>query len=124
PTMGGLIILAAILIPTLLFAKLDNVYIILMIASTIWLGLIGFTDDYIKVFKKNKDGLAAQFKLIGQVGIGLIVGVALYFSEGVKVKEKVLLDSAVANGVQVFEDDMITHQPKNYYWKETKSLKT
>ncbi|MDQ3190890.1 MAG: phospho-N-acetylmuramoyl-pentapeptide-transferase [Bacteroidota bacterium] len=124
PTMGGLIILAAILIPTLLFAKLNNIYIILMIASTVWLGLIGFTDDYIKVFKKNKDGLAAKFKLVGQIGIGLIVGIALYFSDGVKVKEKVLLDSAIASGVEVFEDDVITHQPKNYYWKETKSLKT
>ncbi|HET6245582.1 MAG: phospho-N-acetylmuramoyl-pentapeptide-transferase [Bacteroidetes bacterium] len=124
PTMGGLIILAAILIPTLLFAKLDNIYIILMIASTVWLGLIGFADDYIKVFKKNKDGLAAKFKLVGQIGIGLIVGIALYFSDGVKVKEKVLMDSAIAKGVEVFEDDLTTHQPKNYSWKETKSLKT
>ena len=124
PTMGGLIILSAILIPTLLFAKLGNIYIILMIASTVWLGLIGFADDYIKVFRKNKDGLAAKFKLVGQIGIGLIVGIALYFSDGVKVKEKVLLDSAVADGVVVFEDDTVTHQPKNYYWKETKSLKT
>ena len=74
PTMGGLIILAAILIPTLLFAKLDNIYIITMLISTVWLGMIGFIDDYIKVFKKNKAGLAGKFKVIGQVGVGIIVG--------------------------------------------------
>ena len=77
PTMGGVIILAGILIPTLLFAKLDNVYIQLMIISTIWLGAIGFIDDYIKVFKKNKKGLAGKFKVIGQIGVGLIVGIGV-----------------------------------------------
>src|ERR1700749_3136929 len=87
PTMGGLIIILGILIPTLLFAKLGNVYIILMIITTIWLGLIGFLDDYIKVFKKNKEGLAGRFKIIGQVGIGLIVGLTLYFNSGVVVRE-------------------------------------
>ncbi len=86
PTMGGLIILAAILIPTLLFAKLDNIYIILMIFSTIALGLIGFLDDYIKVFKKNKKGLAGKFKVVGQVFIGLVVGCTLYFHEDVRVR--------------------------------------
>jgi len=74
PTMGGIIILAAILIPTLLLAKLQNVYVITMIISIIWLGLIGFLDDYIKVFKKNKEGLKGRFKIIGQIGVGLIVG--------------------------------------------------
>jgi len=88
PTMGGIIIIAAILIPTLLMAKLDNVYIILLIATTIWLGLIGFLDDYIKVFKKNKEGLAGRFKIVGQVTIGLIVGLTLYFNENVVVREK------------------------------------
>ena len=83
PTMGGVIILAGILIPTLLFAKLDNVYIQLMIISTIWLGTIGFIDDYIKVFKKNKKGLAGKFKVIGQIGVGLIVGITMYLSEDV-----------------------------------------
>ncbi len=87
PTMGGLIILLAILAPTLLFARLDNIYIILMLVSTVWLGAIGFLDDYIKVFKKNKEGLAGKFKIIGQVGIGLIVGFALFFSEEVTVRE-------------------------------------
>ena len=73
PTMGGLIILAAILIPTLLFAQLHNVYVILMITVTVWLGFIGFLDDYIKVFKKNKKGLAGKFKVVGQIGVGIIV---------------------------------------------------
>jgi phospho-N-acetylmuramoyl-pentapeptide-transferase len=86
PTMGGLIILAAILIPTILFAKLHNIYIILMIFSTLGLGFIGFLDDYIKVFRKNKQGLAGRFKIIGQVIIGLSVGVTLYFHEDVRVR--------------------------------------
>lgn len=87
PTMGGLIILAAILIPSLLFARIDNVYIALMLVSTIWLGLVGFLDDYIKVFKKNKEGLAGRFKILGQVGLGVIVGSVLYFNEHVKTKD-------------------------------------
>src|SRR5690606_19349866 len=78
PTMGGIIIIAAILIPTLLLAQLDNIYVILLIVATCWLGLIGFLDDYIKVFKKNKEGLAGRFKIVGQVVIGLIVGLTLY----------------------------------------------
>jgi phospho-N-acetylmuramoyl-pentapeptide-transferase len=87
PTMGGLIIIAAILIPTLLFARLDNIYVILLIVTTIWLGLIGFLDDYIKVFKKDKKGLAGRFKIIGQVGLGLIVGLTLYFNDDVIIRE-------------------------------------
>ena len=78
PTMGGVIILAGILVPTLLFAKLDNLYVQLMIIATVWLGTIGFIDDYIKVFKKNKKGLAGKFKVVGQIGVGLIVGIAMY----------------------------------------------
>ena len=87
PTMGGLIILGSILIPVLLFARLDNVYIQLLLISTIGLGLLGFLDDYIKVFRKNKAGLQGKFKIIGQVSIGLIVGLTLYFNEDVKVRE-------------------------------------
>jgi phospho-N-acetylmuramoyl-pentapeptide-transferase len=87
PTMGGLIIISAILIPTLLFAQLDNVYVILLLVSTVWLGLIGFLDDYIKVFKKDKEGLKGTFKVIGQVGLGVIVGLTLYFHEQVVVRE-------------------------------------
>ena len=95
PTMGGLIILAAILIPTFLFAKLDNIYIILLATTTVGLGLIGFLDDYIKVFKKNKEGLAGRFKIVGQVIIGLIVGLTLYFNSNVVVGEKVVAPQAV-----------------------------
>ncbi|MBS1596024.1 MAG: phospho-N-acetylmuramoyl-pentapeptide-transferase [Bacteroidetes bacterium] len=89
PTMGGLIILGAILIPTLLLARLDNVYIILSLITTVWLGAIGFADDYIKVFKKDKKGLAGTFKIIGQVGLGLIVGIVLYFNKNVYTKEEI-----------------------------------
>jgi len=88
PTMGGLIILAAILIPTFLFAKLDNIYVILLIITTIGLGMIGFLDDYIKVFRKNKEGLAGRFKIVGQVTIGLVVGLTLYFHSDVVVGER------------------------------------
>lgn len=86
PTMGGLIILAAILIPTVLMAKIDNVYIALMLVSTLWLGLIGFIDDYIKVFKKDKRGLAGRFKVVGQIGLGLLVGIVLYTHPSVVVR--------------------------------------
>lgn len=89
PTMGGLIILAAIIIPTLLLARLSNVYIILMLITTVWLGVIGFLDDYIKVFKKDKKGLHGKFKVMGQIVLGLIVGCTLYFSDAVVVKEKI-----------------------------------
>ena len=88
PTMGGLIILSAIIIPTILFAKLENIYIQVMLISTIWLGLIGFVDDYIKVFKKDKKGLAGKFKILGQVGLGLLVGVIMVFHSDIVVKEK------------------------------------
>ncbi|MFY7734017.1 MAG: phospho-N-acetylmuramoyl-pentapeptide-transferase [Bacteroidia bacterium] len=87
PTMGGLIILAAILLPTLLFARINNVYIILAVITTIWLGLVGFLDDYIKVFKKNKEGLAGRFKIVGQVGISVIVATTLYYNQHVKTKD-------------------------------------
>ena len=99
PTMGGIIILAAILIPTLLFAKLDNIYIMLMLLSTVWLGAIGFIDDYIKVFKKNKEGLAGRFKIIGQVGLGLIVGITMYMSNDMVIREK--LDQEQINKNQI-----------------------
>ena len=88
PTMGGLIIILSTLIPTLLFAKLDNIYVILLIVTTVWMGIIGFIDDYIKVFKKDKAGLKGRFKILGQVVLGLIVGATLYFHPDVTVKEK------------------------------------
>jgi len=85
PTMGGIIIIAAIIIPTLLFARVENVYILLMLISTIWLGLVGFLDDYIKVFRKNKEGLASRFKILGQIGLGIIVGLTMYYNENVYI---------------------------------------
>ena len=97
PTMGGLIILSAILIPTILFARLDNIYILIMIISTIWLGLIGFIDDYIKVFKKDKAGLAGKFKILGQVGIGLIVALVMVFNNQIVVKEKLVSSNGQLN---------------------------
>ncbi|MFI3289154.1 MAG: phospho-N-acetylmuramoyl-pentapeptide-transferase [Rikenellaceae bacterium] len=89
PTMGGLIILLAMVIPTLLFGSLDNIYILLLLTATVWLGLIGFVDDYIKVFLKNKDGLKGSFKIVGQVGLGLIVGITMWFAPTIVVREKV-----------------------------------
>ncbi len=87
PTMGGIIIIIAILIPCLLFGRLENIYLILMLISVIWLGCIGFLDDYIKVFKKDKEGLHGRFKIIGQIGLGLIVGLTLYLSDDVVIRE-------------------------------------
>jgi phospho-N-acetylmuramoyl-pentapeptide-transferase len=95
PSMGGIIIIASILVPVLLFARLDNIYIILMIITTIWIGMIGFLDDYIKIFKKNKEGLAGRFKIIGQVTLGLIVAVTLYLSDDVVVRVNVTAPSNV-----------------------------
>ncbi|MEO8773286.1 MAG: phospho-N-acetylmuramoyl-pentapeptide-transferase [Gelidibacter sp.] len=88
PTMGGIIIIIATLIPVLLFAKIDNIYIILLIVTTLWMGAIGFLDDYIKKFKKDKEGLKGGFKVLGQVGLGIIVGATLYFNQDVTIKEK------------------------------------
>lgn len=95
PTMGGIIIIAAILIPTLLFAKLTNTYIILIVLCTIWLGLVGFLDDYIKVFRKNKEGLAGKFKILGQVGLGIIIGVTMYYNDNVVTTREVVADTPV-----------------------------
>ena len=89
PTMGGIIILSPILIPSLLFAELHNIYVITMLLATVWLGAVGFIDDYIKVFKKNKEGLAGKFKIVGQVGVGIIVGSILYFHPDVRVHQQV-----------------------------------
>ena len=108
PTMGGLIIIAAIVIPTLLFAKLDNIYIVLLIITTLWLGVIGFTDDYIKVFKMNKEGLAGRFKIVGQVGIGLIVGLTVYFHDDIKTRVEIpedILAQVDANLVTAINND-------------------
>lgn len=95
PTMGGVIIILATLIPAILFAKLDNIYIIILIITTVWMGLIGFLDDYIKVFKKDKEGLKGKFKVLGQVGLGIIVGSMLYFHEDVTIKEQLPIEQQV-----------------------------
>ena len=120
PTMGGLIILAAILIPTLLFARLDNTYIQIMLCSTVLLGTIGFLDDYIKVFKKNKKGLAGKFKVLGQIAIGLIVGIALYFNDDVVVKQKVMQFQTT----NAADGSLHSSEGGERVWKETKSMKT
>ncbi|MFW9612368.1 MAG: phospho-N-acetylmuramoyl-pentapeptide-transferase, partial [Macellibacteroides fermentans] len=112
PTMGGIIIIIAILVPTILCAKLNNIYLLLMIVTTLWLGSIGFLDDYIKVFRKNKEGLHGRFKIVGQVGLGLIVGVTLYLSPDVVIKEN----------MEVRRNNII--EEVNYHQVETKSTKT
>jgi phospho-N-acetylmuramoyl-pentapeptide-transferase len=122
PTMGGLIILSAIVVPTLLFAKLHNVYIILLLLSTVWLGAIGFLDDYIKVFRKNKAGLAGKFKVLGQIGIGLIVGITLYCNDEVVVKEKIFAGKIPT--MDVVSTSEQNTQIAIYSEDATKSMKT
>lgn len=107
PTMGGIIIILATLIPVLLLAKLNNIYVILLLITTIWMGFIGFLDDYIKVFKKNKQGLKSKFKVLGQIGLGIIVGAILYFNDGITIKEKLPLNQQITaeNGKRVVFGD-------------------
>lgn len=119
PTMGGIIIILAILVPTILLARLDNIYIILLVVATIWLGLIGFLDDYIKVFKKNKKGLAGKFKIVGQIGIGLIVGLTLYFNDNVVIRE---VDQPYVDSVHVTHTNIQNENDGNY--QDIKSTKT
>ena len=118
PTMGGLIILSAIIIPTLLFAKLDNIYVIILLVSTIWLGLIGFLDDYIKVYKKDKEGLAGRFKILGQVGIGIIVGLVMVFHPDIVIKEKVQI-SKESNATEILSMDNSNSETSNQSAKTT-----
>ncbi len=123
PTMGGIIILASIIIPTLLLARLDNIYILLMLITTIWLGLIGFLDDYIKVFRKDKKGLAGKFKILGQVSLGIIVASTLYFSPQVLVREPVVDENGLI--VKEMVMDSISGQPTlQPMTSEVKSTKT
>lgn len=118
PTMGGLIILTSIVVPVLLFAKLENIYVILMIFTTIWLGGIGFLDDYIKVFKKNKEGLKGKYKILGQVILGLIVGLVMYFNNEVVVREKTINKTEIANS---YEKDLPTAK---FAYENQRSTKT
>lgn len=112
PTMGGIIIIIAILIPVLLFGRLENIYLILMLITTIWLGALGFADDYIKVFRKNKEGMHGKFKIVGQIGLGLIVGLTLFLSP-----EVVIIENSEVRNNDVIED-------VRYHEVETKSTKT
>ncbi len=120
PTMGGLIILTAILIPTLLFAKLDNIYIVLMLFTTIWLGIVGFIDDYIKVFKKKKSGLAGKYKILAQIMLGLVVGLTMYFSDEIVIREKVSPDTINIETAVALDDNV----SNKFSAEEVKSTKT
>lgn len=120
PTMGGLIIIAGILIPTLLFAKLENIYVILMIIATVWMGAVGFLDDYIKVFKNNKEGLAGKFKVVGQVGLGIIIAWTMYYHPSIVSRQKV---SGPVNGANI-QMQQNFDGTKSYYNVEVKSTKT
>lgn len=120
PTMGGLIIIAGILVPTLLFAKLENIYVILMITATVWMGAVGFIDDYIKVFKNNKEGLAGKFKVVGQIGLGIIIACTMYYHPSIVTRQKV-------NGPMKGENIEMQQNfdgTKSYYNVEVKSTKT
>ena len=123
PTMGGLIILAAILVPTLLFAKLHNVYVLLILVSTVWLGFIGFLDDYIKVFRKDKKGLAGKFKIMGQVGLGLIVGFTMFFSDKIVIREKISPQAYVPS-TEIFNVEANPDKAKIFSKVPVKSTKT
>jgi len=123
PTMGGLIILAAIIIPTILFARLNNIYIILMLITTVLLGFIGFVDDYIKVFLKNKKGLAGRFKILGQVTLGIIVALTLFISEDVKVREHVKDENGM-NLQEIQVDPVTGEQTVQFVTEDVKSTVT
>ena len=124
PSMGGIIIILSIIIPTLLFARLDNIYVILMLITTLWLGMIGFIDDYIKIFKKNKEGLAGRFKVLGQISLGLIVGVTLYLSDDVVIREITSVDALVAAEVIDTAELDYQQQPLNYFSEDIKGTQT
>lgn len=119
PTMGGIIILLGILVPTLLFAKIDNIYVLLMLTTTVWMGAIGFVDDYIKVFKKDKEGLAGRFKIMGQVGLAIIIGWTMYFHPSIVVREQVAKPQVQTAGISSHQID-----GKTVYTRDVKSTLT
>lgn len=123
PTMGGLLILAAIVIPTLLFAKLDNIYILIMLGTTVWLGLIGFLDDYIKVFKKHKEGLRGKYKILGQVTLGLVVGLLIMYHPDITIKETSSVETYIASH-NVNIDDNYQRAKSEFAKNPVKSTKT
>lgn len=114
PTMGGIMILLGILIPTLLFANIANIYVILMIITTIWMGVIGFVDDYIKVFKKNKEGLAGRFKIVGQVGLAIIVGLTMFYHPNIVVRQTVDENSISKSAAPM----VLRKKVENYYYTQ------
>ncbi|HEA30910.1 MAG TPA: phospho-N-acetylmuramoyl-pentapeptide-transferase [Leeuwenhoekiella sp.] len=116
PTMGGLIIIIATLIPVLLFARLDNIYVILLIVTTLWMGAIGFLDDYLKIKQKNKDGLQGKFKIVGQVGLGIIVGATIFFHPDITVKEEIVNPKN--------SQELLTQNSEAEFSSEEKSLTT
>lgn len=117
PTMGGIIIIIATLVPVFLLSRLDNIYVIMLIVTTIWMGLIGFIDDYIKVFKKDKEGLKGRFKVLGQVGLGVFVGAIMYFHPGVTIKQEKINPQ--------FTSELITqNSPGEFFAEQNRSLKT
>jgi len=123
PSMGGIIILASIIIPTLLFGDLGNIYVILMLITTVWLGFVGFIDDYIKIFRKSKEGLAGRFKILGQIILGLIVGITLYLNDDVLVRETVMIDQAVQTE-EMLEGVTGENEEAKYISKDVKSTIT
>jgi len=124
PSMGGVIILASIVIPVILFARLDNVYILLMLLTTVWLGFIGFIDDYIKIFRKNKDGLAARFKIIGQVILGLIVGITLFLSNDAIIVETTNVSSLSIRERNELVETVVNSTESDDFKPDKKSIKT
>ena len=123
PSMGGIIILASIIIPTLLFGDLGNIYVILMLITTVWLGFVGFIDDYIKIFKKNKEGLASRFKILGQIILGLLVGITLYLNDDVIVREIVMIDQTVQTE-EILEAVTGENEEAKYVSRDVKSTIT
>ena len=124
PTMGGIIIISAIVIPSLLFARLDNIYIILMLVTTVWLGIIGFLDDYIKVFRKDKQGLHGKFKILGQIILGIVVGATLFFHDGVVIREKTDTPLEFISTTEILELEGPVRQDSPFPMESVKSTKT
>ncbi len=123
PTMGGLIILASILIPTLLFGDLENIYVILMLITTVWLGFIGFLDDYVKVFRKSKKGLKGKTKILGQVVLGIVVGLILFWHRDVVVREKVILENGEPK-MEIIQGSGQDEEIEVFVTRDVKSTKT
>jgi len=124
PTMGGLIVILAIVIPVLLFAKLDNIYVILLLVTTIWMGIIGFIDDYIKKFKQDKEGLPGRFKVFGQIGLGIIVGATLYLSDEVTVRRQIPADAVSQNLTQAQDNQQEVSAISKAFYPAEKALIT